>query len=886
MQSLHSKEKFVVLGYYGCNNLGDDVFEYIFTTYFKRYWPDAEYVISNTHDIDRLPEGTTAVIFGGGDVIIDYFIDKLKYVLSNTPNGDCIPIYAISVGIPYRSIIEKCYLDNFDYIIHRIRADQEQLLEKYGKNRVSWFPDLSYLLTHYNPVDLSLVPQLENEFQSIFNKTRTKKIGVFLSRTIYNKDNPSGYETIVGQLSNFLISLAREKIQKRSIFKCFAPTEESKYEIFLFPFCDSPKDTQDDRLINRDIYQKINDFDPRNPFDNVHLIEKKPKMEELLTVFSGFYATICTRFHAHMFSVMAQTPVLSIYTTRKVHNILTEFNLLDYSVKMEVDDTDHPLALNPELLVSRWHRLLSNYDHYKKDLEVMNETYCDLTEKMQKQITNILFYKPKTLAKQAHLEKEANLKGRLIAERIVCKFGLGGGGDLLGDSLVDQILCTTGFLKTLIPNTDDTTQDLSELISYTLTGNRGSIYHWGLKEKVLTDCYNLLESCAWILCDYNKYDNETCVLLTNSFPRCERKFNTRYINANLYKGYHRSGWNYVLQHLDKLHAPNGVMFDSYADKTFGWEEEFLRSIKVVPYTNAWVGVFHHTPHTEYSENNMVNVFKKASFLHSLETCKGLIVFSAYMADWLKQQLCILNFVQIPVLKLFHPSEEVDPTFQFNFRKFNNTYPKKVIQIGGWLRNSYAIYELPKPTGFDKYVLKWIGMDNYFVDDGQLHELQDTLSHLGCGNCGGSGGSDDNCCGHIIKKNCKTSNKYVRGLTELIKKNHESVTVLEMTPNEEFDRLLTECVVFINLVDASAVNTILECIMRNTPICVNPLPAVKEYLGEDYPLYYTTLDEAARKIGRSTTVQRAHLYLKVMDKTRFTVEHFLKKLIESDLYQNL
>ena len=56
----------------------------------------------------------------------------------------------------------------------------------------------------------------------------------------------------------------------------------------------------------------------------------------------------------------------------------------------------------------------------------------------------------------------------------------------------------------------------------------------------------------------------------------------------------------------------------------------------------------------------------------------------------------------------------------------------------------------------------------------------------------------------------------------------------------YDLLLMQNIVFINLIDASAVNTILECIVRNTPIIVNKIDGIIDYLGEDYPLYYNEL----------------------------------------------
>lgn len=55
--------------------------------------------------------------------------------------------------------------------------------------------------------------------------------------------------------------------------------------------------------------------------------------------------------------------------------------------------------------------------------------------------------------------------------------------------------------------------------------------------------------------------------------------------------------------------------------------------------------------------------------------------------------------------------------------------------------------------------------------------------------------------------------------------------------EEYDELLTKNIVFIDLFDAASNNTIVECIIRNTPIIVNKVGGVSEYLGNNYPLYF-------------------------------------------------
>jgi len=86
-------------------------------------------------------------------------------------------------------------------------------------------------------------------------------------------------------------------------------------------------------------------------------------------------------------------------------------------------------------------------------------------------------------------------------------------------------------------------------------------------------------------------------------------------------------------------------------------------------------------------------------------------------------------------------------------------------------------------------------------------------------------------------------------------------------------------VFLDLIDVSACNTLIECIVRNTPIVINRLPAIVEYLGEDYPLYYNTLEEATSLINDDRKILEAYRYLKTKDKEFLKMETFMKKFLE-------
>jgi hypothetical protein len=77
--------------------------------------------------------------------------------------------------------------------------------------------------------------------------------------------------------------------------------------------------------------------------------------------------------------------------------------------------------------------------------------------------------------------------------------------------------------------------------------------------------------------------------------------------------------------------------------------------------------------------------------------------------------------------------------------------------------------------------------------------------------------------------------------------------------------------------ASASNVVVECIARSTPLIVDRLPSVREYLGPDYPLY---LDSVASDLPSFVEqVRDAHLYLRDLDKSWLSYDAFQRDFVK-------
>jgi hypothetical protein len=264
-------------------------------------------------------------------------------------------------------------------------------------------------------------------------------------------------------------------------------------------------------------------------------------------------------------------------------------------------------------------------------------------------------------------------------------------------------------------------------------------------------------------------------------------------------------------------------------------------IGLIPYKRKWIGFVHHTFDTSFSEYNCDNLIKCKEFVESLEYCSGIIVLSNDLAHKFRQTLGD----RVKVFSLIHPTET--DVKKFTMKNFDNNVDKKILHIGGWLRNTYAFYNLVVPkdikvsyglfrrskiANLRKVALRGRGNRNYFPDD----ILKEKLYGVLIDNVSETNAITKNISMGNICNVRNISNNWYKHFYDDINVRLGSVNYIDHLENDDYDKLLTENIVCIVLVDASAINTLVECIVRNTPIIINKLPSVVELLGACYPLY--------------------------------------------------
>ncbi|MFN0012236.1 MAG: hypothetical protein ACKVS8_11405 [Phycisphaerales bacterium] len=300
-------------------------------------------------------------------------------------------------------------------------------------------------------------------------------------------------------------------------------------------------------------------------------------------------------------------------------------------------------------------------------------------------------------------------------------------------------------------------------------------------------------------------------------------------------GNHRSGWAFAVHSLLPAHDERATYLDTFVERTFVWDPPSAQAIR-----EPWLGFVHVPPNVPrwfMAHQSNEAMFATPAWQESLPHCRGLFTLSEYHRANLAPK------VPVPVESLLHPTE--DAALKWSPDAFARNPHKCVIQVGWWLRVLHGIFELPE-CGLHKVFLK--ARREPFLDQLMAveHEFRQRLG--------------------LFRPSM-----------------YASARIVDFVASSQYDQLLSHNIVFLNLYDTSANNAVIECIARQTPILVNPLPAVVEYLGADYPLYYRGMIEAAEKARNTDLLIKAHEHLAALHAKRpLSGERFRETLVNSPL----
>jgi len=311
---------------------------------------------------------------------------------------------------------------------------------------------------------------------------------------------------------------------------------------------------------------------------------------------------------------------------------------------------------------------------------------------------------------------------------------------------------------------------------------------------------------------------------------------------------HRGGWRAIMRRaidagvVSTTTQLGKLLLLDCTEKTFVWP--LLNGGGADALVQPWVGIVHYAPYlpaTFPTLETLQGLLGAPAFAESLSWCRGLLVFSNHVAGFLRPRL------SVPIRVLKHPLafDENDRPPQFSMHAFvRNAADRKVIMLGQQYRRISTIHRLKV-----KYPKYWL--------PGQLKALSDE---------------------HIRKLLHRDPTWVPQTETVL------DATVKYFASHAQYDEWVTQNVIVIDLWDASANNAVLEAIAMNNPIFVSRHPAVIEYLGRDYPMYFADISDVEAVINDDQLlVERmhaAHLYLTRMAKDDLTMSVFVQALNHS------
>jgi FkbM family methyltransferase len=268
------------------------------------------------------------------------------------------------------------------------------------------------------------------------------------------------------------------------------------------------------------------------------------------------------------------------------------------------------------------------------------------------------------------------------------------------------------------------------------------------------------------------------------------------------------------------------MFGSLRDVLVSRRVELVRGVDSprvlasLPARQAWLGLL-ASPNRLPEWATRTTAYRTLSQPYDLshvnaaaqQACQGIVVFSADHAS-------LLNRSNVPIVAASHPLPPV--SVHWSAEGFAANPQRAIVQYGWWLMRTQALHLLPKSP----YRKLWVRASSPALDEVVAAERE--------------------------------ADRASRPFIEL---SRSAIDELELQAVPNVRNLLCSNIAFAHFLDASAPAWLMSCIAHHTPMLVNPLPAVREYLGADYPLYYYFYEDAVEKALDEGRVLAAHEHLR-------------------------
>lgn len=831
----------LVIGYYDKGNLGDEAYKEIMGQFFPGDILD--FILSDkisTVNVNLYD----AIIVGGGDLINDYFNQKISLALQQFKG----PKIAFSIGIPFPSLITAQYLGHFDHVFVRNYEDLRAIQKVIGAHRAHFTPDIALALKAKSPSNLN---------DRRVSEHGEKRCGIFVVGNLIR------YPAIVAELAHLVSKIA---LTYKIILYCFNPREDQL-------LAQAIQEAARQRLLRSNPPDSSAPSDSSAPggesggLQRIQMLLKRARDPERITINTTVTSAaamigqirtldfgVCMRYHAHIFCAVANTPFISISSTRKTRSLMAQAGLQAYQYEIPLDGYYNPTTIN-----------------YKELREV-----CRLGLKNRRDLRNQL---------QIFMSQSRFLLSNLQAARLIRYQKLD-----IRNQVVD-----------FLAETSDS-WNAARLLSAYVLGYPDSPYVWGISQKLTAPLAIPLDtvhqSVKYLLRQGATHSRSYSEIKDSMDPILPFQVDLREYQS--YREAHRGGWYLACEAMAARNSSGGIICDLYLDRTFHWARNYFRHTGIIPYTGPWCGVIHHTQDTTYSNHNAATLFEVPEFIRSLHTCLALICLSPHLGAYLRQRLQEIS-PHVKLVVLDHPI--LTPPLLFSMTAFHQNPKPMLIQVGAWMRNPFTLYRIPH-LQIQKAIL--IGKEMNGLIPPANFKIAGPLSRRAARRQ-----SQQALGAHreVVTLPCRSSESIPRwikmvwswlestgikvqsyqdgtlhlaepGSAEVLNATFAQwiaeVKIIQYQPDQAYDHLLSQNIIFLDLVEAAGVNTVIEAIVRQTPILINDHPGTRALLGDDYPLYYTDLNQISTLI-EPEQLQAAVTYLASMDRTRYELSTFLDKI---------
>lgn len=313
-------------GYYNQNNCGDESYKTVFQYFRNKYYPEVDITFTEKYD----PNEPDVVVFGGGDVCNDYFLNEIcKYKA---------PKLAVGVGVPFD--MDERHLAAFKHIAFRNHLEVNRYQMQYP---VSYTPDLSFFLP---PLD---------------RKCTRGKIGISVMQPYYSEQYSNLYEEYIDRMITLCNSI--------------------NTSVVLFAFCTKDSPTENDLIAAKRIQEKCK---------NGASIVSKHIYEEMSTL----EFMVCGRFHSHIFATLLGLPFISLTCGKKCIEYIKEVHLETLMYKFPVNELYIPQNIDSKKISSLFHYHYNNRNIVTKlvlEARQSRQNYIAAAEKEYvRQLTSLL----------------------------------------------------------------------------------------------------------------------------------------------------------------------------------------------------------------------------------------------------------------------------------------------------------------------------------------------------------------------------------------------------------------------------------------------------------------------------------------------------------------